>query len=306
MPNQTVIHELQTLGTATVSDALDCLGINGGCIGLQTVVPGLRCAGSAFTVCFSRTGEGPALAANYMNDVPSGSVVVLDNLGRRDCTVWGSLLTEVAKKRGVSGTVINGVCRDTEAIRTAAYPVFSLGRYMKSGKGRTHMASTGMPIQLDGVTIHPGDLILADDDGVLVIPQLLCNSVLDVARQVERCEQLILADICAGIPLAEARDRHRYNQFSLAAGMNRNETNDNPVEQKLRRLLADVMPRAEATLHLPATTNLRELGLDSFGLMQLLSELDHSFDITLDEDDLQDSHFESIATITAFIINKQS
>src|SRR6185369_9773290 len=100
------------LSTPCVSDALDKLGINGGCEGLRPVAPGLRCVGPAYTLKFEPVAEGQtAPAADYIDDVPPGSVIAIDNGGRTHCTVWGDILTLCALQKELAGTVIHGCCR---------------------------------------------------------------------------------------------------------------------------------------------------------------------------------------------------
>ncbi len=109
---------------------------------------------------------------DYIDDVPSGSVVVLDNSGRTDCTVWGDILTGVASRRGIAGTVINGVCRDVARARSIGYPVFSRGSYMRTGKDRVEVDRMDVPVSLGEVQVRPGDILVGDGDGVVVIPRI--------------------------------------------------------------------------------------------------------------------------------------
>jgi regulator of RNase E activity RraA len=107
-----VVEAFKKLSVAGVSDAMDRLGVVGQCLGIQSINQGNRMAGRAFTIKYIPCGIVKGTVGDYIDDVPAGDVVVLDNAGRLDCTVWGDILTAVAHKRGVAGTVVHGVCRD--------------------------------------------------------------------------------------------------------------------------------------------------------------------------------------------------
>ncbi|GLZ29262.1 hypothetical protein Lesp02_14520 [Lentzea sp. NBRC 105346] len=208
-----IIDRLAALDTAAVSDALDSLGVTGVLPGVSARVPGSRTCGFAYTVTYQPVGaDGPRFrnAANYLDDVPAGSIVVVDNGGSTSCTNWGSLLTAVAQARGVRGTVMHGSARDIAEVRAAGYPLFSTGVTMVSGKNRVELAGVGADVDVHGTVVRPGDVILADDNGVLVIPASLADEVADRAERVEGTERRIAAAVAAGSRLDEARSVHGY------------------------------------------------------------------------------------------------
>lgn len=100
------------LDTATISDALDRLGIVGQCHGVMPRDARFRLTGRAFTVKYGPPQSLPGTVGDFVDDVPPGNVIVLDNNGRDDATVWGDILTEIAHRRKIAGTVIDGICRD--------------------------------------------------------------------------------------------------------------------------------------------------------------------------------------------------
>src|SRR4029077_20010509 len=113
------------LDTTSISDALDRLGIAGQCLNIKPLDHRFRLAGPAVTILYGPAGAPPGTVGDYIDDVPSGSVIVLDNGGRENATVWGDILTWVAHEGGVAGTVVDGACRDTQLSRELGYPVFS-------------------------------------------------------------------------------------------------------------------------------------------------------------------------------------
>ncbi|WP_435284402.1 isocitrate/isopropylmalate family dehydrogenase [Streptomyces koelreuteriae] len=210
---QDVVDRLARLDTASVSDALDSLGIGGVLAGLSARVPGSRTAGLAYTVTYRPVDsevQGFRNAANYLDDVPEGSFVVVDNAGSTSCTNWGSLLTSVAIGRGVRGTALYGSARDIAEIRAAGYPLFSTGATMVSGKNRVELAATGREITVGEVTVRPGDVVVADDNGVLVVPAAHAAEVADRAERVEGTETAIAEGVGTGLRLDEARKRFGY------------------------------------------------------------------------------------------------
>lgn len=202
------------IATTNLSDALDMAGLGGQVHPLRALVPGARCVGPAFTVRFEDADEpGAAPAANYLEDAPAGAVVVIDNRGRTDCTVWGGLLSAFARHRRIAGTVIWGACRDLTEIRALDYPMFALRSYMRTGKGRVRCAAVGGVVRLGDVEVAAGDWIVADDDGVVCVAAERWSAIAARAEEIAAAEDRILADIQAGISLEEARRRHHYDRF---------------------------------------------------------------------------------------------
>ncbi|AHH95877.1 RraA family protein [Kutzneria viridogrisea] len=208
-----LVARLSALDTAAVSDALDSLGITGVLPGIAARVPGSRACGTAYTVTYGPVrGDGPKFrnAANYLDDVPEGSVVVVDNGGNTSCTNWGSLLTAVARARGVRGTVLHGSARDLAEIRAAGYPLFSTGITMVSGKNRVELSEVGATVDVHGTRVRPGDIVLADDSGVIVVPAEHAEEVAERAERVEATERRIAQAVAQGRRLDEARAEFGY------------------------------------------------------------------------------------------------
>jgi 4-hydroxy-4-methyl-2-oxoglutarate aldolase len=210
----TIIDGLRQLPCATISDALDRLGIVGQCLGIAPLDPKFRLVGRAFTIRYRPSGVVErGNVGEYVDDVAPGDVVVLDNAGRLDCTVWGDILTAVSHRRGIGGTVIHGVCRDVQRALDLGSPIFSRGRYMRTGKDRVEVESMQAPVSLGEVQVRPGDILVGDADGVLVIPRIREKEVLDIAREIEDAEQAIERETARGTRLDEARRTFRYHQL---------------------------------------------------------------------------------------------
>jgi 4-hydroxy-4-methyl-2-oxoglutarate aldolase len=204
---------LGALGTTTVSDALDRLGVDGHVLGIGPLDQSFSLAGRAYTILMAPVGERHGTVGDYVDDVEVGSVVVLDNRGRLDATVWGDLLTIVAHRRGLAGTVIDGVCRDTPRSIELGYPIFSRGTYMRTGKDRVQADAYQVPVSLGQVRVEPGDVLVGDADGVVVVPLGRDAEVLAVAREIDAAEERIRAAVQGGARLDEARGQVGYHQL---------------------------------------------------------------------------------------------
>jgi regulator of RNase E activity RraA len=210
-PEDPNVARAAKLDTATLSDALDKLGIVGQCHRIKPRSGGFRMAGRAWTLLYGPAGNPPGTVGDYIDDVPPGSVIVLDNGGRDNATVWGDILTEIAHRRGIAGTVIDGICRDTALCLALGYPVFSTDHWMRTGKDRVQVEATGVPVNIGQARVAPGDILKGDADGVVVIPKAHEDRVLDTAEAIEAAEDAIRQAVRGGMRLDEARRLHKYH-----------------------------------------------------------------------------------------------
>jgi 4-hydroxy-4-methyl-2-oxoglutarate aldolase len=201
------------LDTATLSDALDQLGIVGQCAKIAPCDPHFRMSGRAFTILYGPSAKPSGTVGDFIDDVAPGSVIVLDNGGREDVTVWGDILTEIAHRRGISGTVIDGINRDKALCLELGYPVFSKASWMRTGKDRVQVEATQMPVTIGGARVAPGDILKGDADGVIVIPKEHEEEVLAAAEEIHKAEDRIRAAARGGMRLDEGRAAHRYHQL---------------------------------------------------------------------------------------------
>jgi regulator of RNase E activity RraA len=140
-------------------------------------------------------------------------VVVLDNGGRENATVWGDILTWVSHRRGIAGTVIDGACRDTHLSLELGYPIYSRSYSMRTGKDRVQVEAMGGPVNIGDARVHQGDILRGDSDGVVVIPQAHENEVLTIAEEIEVAEQRIRDAVQQGTSLTEARKQLGYHHL---------------------------------------------------------------------------------------------
>lgn len=209
----TLAERLARLDTPALSDALDRLGIDGQVVGIPPLDRDFRLVGQAFTVRMLPVGITGKNVGDYIDDVPSGHVVVIDNGGRPDATVWGDILTTVAHRDGIAGTVIDGVCRDVGRSLELGYPIYARANTMRTGKDRVAAEDYGGPVQLAGVRVEAGDWLRGDADGVVVLPQSIAERIVEVAEQIDATEDSIRAAVGEGGPLLAARERSGYHQL---------------------------------------------------------------------------------------------
>ncbi len=207
------VQRASKLDTATLSDALDKLGIAGHCLNIHPRSHTFRLAGRAYTLQYGPAGTPAGTVGDYIDDVPAGSVIVLDNGGRENATVWGDILTEIAHRRGIAGTVIDGACRDTALCLELGYPVYSRSYSMRTGKDRVQLEAANTTVNIGDARIQPGDIVRGDADGVLVIPRQHEDRVLDTAEAIEVAESRIREAIRKGMRLDEARQQNNYHSL---------------------------------------------------------------------------------------------
>ena len=211
--NDRNLERASKLDTTSLSDALDRLGIAGQCLNIKPLDPAFRLTGRAFTILYGPAGKPAGTVGDYIDDDEPGSEVVLDNGGRENATVWGDILTWVAHKRGIAGTVIDGACRDTHLCRELKYPIYSRSYSMRTGKDRVQVDATNVVVNIGDARVAPGDLLRGDADGVLVIPREHEDAVLAAAEEIDAIEQRIRALVNEGKTLTEARKQLGYHQL---------------------------------------------------------------------------------------------
>ncbi len=207
------IQRASKLDTTSLSDALDRLGIAGQCLGIKPLDHRFRMTGRAFTILYGPPSKPPGTVGDYIDDLEPDTVVVLDNGGRENATVWGDILTTVAHRRGIAGTVIDGACRDTHLALSLGYPIFSRSYSMRTGKDRVQVEATNCPVNIGDARVNAGDILRGDSDGVIVIPKAHEDDVLRVAEEVDTVEGRILQAVRDGSRLVDARMKHGYHQL---------------------------------------------------------------------------------------------
>jgi len=208
-----LVERTGKLDTATISDAMDRLGVAGQCLNIKPRDPRFRLTGRAFTLLYGPAGKPAGTVGEFIDEVPPGSVIVIDNGGRENATVWGDILTEIAHRRKIAGTVIDGACRDVALCLELGYPIFSRSYSMRTGKDRVQLDGINVVVNIGDARVAPGDILRGDADGVVAIPRQHEMDVITAAEGIATAEDAIRNAVRSGKPLAEARKEFGYHQL---------------------------------------------------------------------------------------------
>ncbi len=199
----------ETLYTPVVGDILDAMG----CVHqflppeLRPMKEGMKLAGRAMTVLmidvFGPQKKPFGLLTEALDQLQEHEIYIAAG-GTGRCAYWGELLTATARVRGAVGAVLDGYHRDTPQVLSQNWPVFSRGPWAQDSSVRTQVVDFRCPIEIGQVTIHDGDLIFGDVDGVLVIPKEMAEQVVEQALEKAAGEKKVRAAIEGGMSATEA------------------------------------------------------------------------------------------------------
>lgn len=192
------LRALSKLGAATIYEAQGARGALDS--GIKPIASAMRVAGPAFTV---DTRPADNLMMHYaLLKARRGDVLVIDAKGFLEAGAWGDVLTEQAMAIGIAGLVIHGAVRDAAAITAAGFPVFCRGLSIK-GTGKHQPGAIDVPVTIGDVRIHPGDIIVGDQDGLVVVARDEVDTVLAQGLAREEKEAAFRARLRDGATTAE-------------------------------------------------------------------------------------------------------
>lgn len=188
-----VIAQFHTVTTASVADAVDLIAGRRGYLhhGIKPRINDKKVVGPAVTVAEGPTDEKhpPTHALEIIDASPAGSVVVIGTGGEHDMAVWGGLMTAGAEINQMAGAVLDGGVRDViEIRRDSDFQVFARSVSPGTTLGRFKTVASNQPVTCGGILVHPGDLIVGDLDGVVVVPKDHVAAVLEMATEIEERE----------------------------------------------------------------------------------------------------------------------
>ncbi len=194
MYSKEVIEKFYTIASASVADAVDQIAGKTGYMSyeIKPRINDKKIVGPAVTVKEIPTEEKlpPIHALEAIDESPEGSIIVIE-LAESDCNVavWGGLMTAGAVVNNMAGAVLDAGVRDvTEIRRDFGFPVYARSVSPGTTVGRYKTEALNVPVVCGGITVHPGDLILADLDGVVVVPKEHVQKVLETAVEIEQRE----------------------------------------------------------------------------------------------------------------------
>ena len=209
------------LSTTNVSDALDRLGIAGQPKGIGPLWPGCRkIAGPAMTMRLVPEGDASPVNGTLeaIMAAGAGDVLVIDHHGETNVNSGGGIAMFTANQRGLRGVVIDGVSRDVDECREMGFPVYARGVIQTSIRNRCAFGGMGGEVELAGVRVRRGDYVMADANGVVVVPHENISEILVAAQACFENEEKVKAWIAEGVDPIEAHDRVRYNQMTGGKG----------------------------------------------------------------------------------------
>jgi regulator of RNase E activity RraA len=230
--DQNTIETLSGITTATLTTVLHKKGLRNVWLrGSKPLRPGqARIVGPAFTLRFIPAREDLATPESWASPIstraaieamPSGCIAVVDAMGITDAGIFGDILCQRMKVRNVAGLITDGVVRDLAGVLRTGLPVWCRGAAAPASIAALTFVNWQEPIACGGVAIFPNDIIVADDDGAVVIPNSLLNDVVEAAVEQERFEAWIIGEVQAGAALPglyppNAETKARYEAFRKA------------------------------------------------------------------------------------------
>ena len=207
---------LEKLSTTNLSDALDKMGSRGAVIGIRPLFGMPKVVGRAMTIKITAAGMTKSkhhLGIEAIASAQNGDVIVIDNHGDTQNNCWGEILTCAAKTKGISGVIIDGAARDVDACEMMGFPVFARAVVPITARGRVMQEDFNCLVRLGDVQVRPGDILVGDINGVVVIPPEIIEEVLTEAEKIMEKEENMKRDILSGLDILEVDKKYSYERM---------------------------------------------------------------------------------------------
>jgi len=198
-------EQWREVDTCAVSDALDQFGLTGVVAGVIPLAGPARIVGRAVTVELGPVGKSAPsrhLATAAIEIAAPGDVIVIAHRGRTDCSGWGGNLSLAAHLAGLAAVVVDGACRDVAEAAALGFSVFARAATPRTARGRVCEHSHQQPVIFGDVVVRPGDLVIADTCGVVIVDQEHEESIMTAALGILQREAAMTAAIRSGIPIS--------------------------------------------------------------------------------------------------------
>jgi regulator of RNase E activity RraA len=210
-PSRELLKGFRAIPTATISDVLDSMKLSGIINGFRCLIPGVRIAGCAFTVKSFAAERDTYTATDFpigrvIERMEAGDVFAVD-LGGKEVSHAGGLACTAMKARGVEGMVIDGGCRDIDHILDLGFPTYARHYCATGARSRVKILAINVPIEVAGVRVSPGDIIVADITSVAVVPSASAPKVLEECLHREELEREFMAKLGQGGTFEEAHKK---------------------------------------------------------------------------------------------------
>ena len=207
---------LRELYTGAVADILDDLGHREQCLpaDIRPLLPEMKVAGPVYTVrgrarAYDDGTDPRFVQMDMLDGIFAGCVVVIDPGDEERAAHWGELMSHTARAKGATGVVVAGGVRDTPQILEVGFPCFRRYHSPLTARWRFDITDFDVPIRIGGIAIAPGDFILGDVDGVLIIPAAVVDRVVDQALAVREREDIVRAALDQGASIRELFEKYQ-------------------------------------------------------------------------------------------------
>jgi regulator of RNase E activity RraA len=189
-PDPLLLDRFAEAASPLISDNMNRL--HGAAAGLRPIHQSGKLSGTAFTV---KTRAGDNLMVHKAIDMAEpGDVIVIDAGGDTMQAILGEIMLRLARKKGISGFIVDGAIRDSRAFRELNYPCFARG-VTHRGPYKEGPGEIGVPVVVGGMVVHPGDIILGDDDGLVAVPLDHAEDMIRLVEEQRKRENTIIASI---------------------------------------------------------------------------------------------------------------
>ncbi len=204
---ENLLKKLYHTPTASLCDALDNIGIKGFMSHeIKPILEAVKIVGPAVTIkdVLSEKKVAPTPALKAIDDANPGDIIVRASEGdTKDIALWGGLMGLAAKVKGIEGAVLDGGVRDIVELKEMKFQIFSPSIVPSTSVGRTEVVGVNVPVTCGGVWVSPGDTIVGDSDGVIVIPADKLKTVIEIAEKMDAVEKEEAEELKKGSSLFE-------------------------------------------------------------------------------------------------------
>lgn len=204
------------LSTTNISDAMDKVGIRGAVSGIRPMYDCPRVVGRAVTIKITAAGMLKSehhLGVHAIDAADAGDIIIIDNRGDLENNCWGEILSMGAKMKGISGVVVDGAARDIDMCKEFEFPVYARGTVPITARGRIMQESFNEAIRIGDIQVRPGDIVMADINGIVIVPVEKLDEVLDTADQILQKEEAMVEELRKGASMIEVDKKFAYEQM---------------------------------------------------------------------------------------------
>lgn len=198
------------LYSAVVCDALDSIGLTHQSPRIEFIpYTGItkmvgRCKNTLWEDIYYDDPDPYALELTAVDSCNFGDIIIAAASGSTRSGIWGELLSTAALNKGCTGALVHGAIRDIKKMKEINFPVFASSKCIYDSLNRQRVIDMDIPVEIDGVNFSPGDLIICDEDGVVVVPKEVENEVINAAFKKVAAENAVRDEIKKGMKATEA------------------------------------------------------------------------------------------------------